>query len=210
MKVITLLSAIMILLARSSCKSQEIGIRNALHSLPPPCDSQIFCHGPLLHTIQTFGMDGNDTALYHDSKSFVDKKLKFQPELVFNNFTQLMKNTNNSPSKTDLIEFINSNFESEGSEFEPWDPQDWIPNPRYLNKIKQSTLRRWNAELVESWRFLGRKIKDDVRDRPELYSIIYLPHPFIIPGGRFREIYYWDSYWIVNGLLLSQMNQTVY
>ena len=26
--------------------------------------------------------------------------------------------------------------------------QDWIPNPRYLNKIKQSTLRRWNAELV--------------------------------------------------------------
>lgn len=25
---------------------------------------------------------------------------------------------------------------------------DWIPNPSYLNKIKLTTLRRWNAELV--------------------------------------------------------------
>ncbi len=39
--------------------------------------------------------------------------------------------------------------------------------------------------------------------------MIYVPHPFIIPGGRFREIYYWDSYWIVQGLLISQMNHTV-
>jgi alpha,alpha-trehalase len=39
--------------------------------------------------------------------------------------------------------------------------------------------------------------------------MIYVPNPFIIPGGRFREIYYWDSYWIVQGLLISQMNHTV-
>jgi len=39
--------------------------------------------------------------------------------------------------------------------------------------------------------------------------MIYVPHPFIIPGGRFREFYYWDSYWIVQGLLISHMNQTV-
>lgn len=28
-------------------------------------------------------------------------------------------------------------------------------------------------------------------------------------GGRFREFYYWDSFWIVKGLLLSEMRNTV-
>ncbi len=33
-------------------------------------------------------------------------------------------------------------------------------------------------------------------------SLIQLPHPFIVPGGRFREIYYWDSYFTMLGLHL--------
>ena len=35
-----------------------------------------------------------------------------------------------------------------------------------------------------------------------------VPYPFIIPGGRFREIYYWDSLWVIQGLLVSGMDQT--
>lgn len=31
-------------------------------------------------------------------------------------------------------------------------------------------------------------------------SLIELPHPYIVPGGRFREIYYWDSYFTMLGL----------
>jgi neutral trehalase len=27
-------------------------------------------------------------------------------------------------------------------------------------------------------------------------------------GDRFRETYYWDSYWVVRGLLVSRMTQT--
>lgn len=30
----------------------------------------------------------------------------------------------------------------------------------------------------------------------------------IVPGGRFREFYYWDSYWIIRGLLYSEMFDT--
>jgi len=52
-------------------------------------------------------------------------------------------------------------------------------------------------------------LADDVRDHPELYSMIYVPNPFIVPGGRFREFYYWDSYWIIRGLIISQMTETV-
>jgi alpha,alpha-trehalase len=32
----------------------------------------------------------------------------------------------------------------------------------------------------------------------------------VIPGGRFREYYYWDSYWIVRGLLVSNMTSTAW
>lgn len=42
-----------------------------------------------------------------------------------------------------------------------------------------------------------------------MYSIIYVDHPVIVPGGRFREFYYWDSYWIVKGLLHCEMYTTV-
>lgn len=35
-----------------------------------------------------------------------------------------------------------------------------------------------------------------------------MPNPVIVPGGRFREFYYWDSYWIIKGLLISEMYAT--
>lgn len=32
--------------------------------------------------------------------------------------------------------------------------------------------------------------------------------PIIIPGGRFQECYYWDTYWIVKGLIVCEMFDT--
>ncbi len=32
-------------------------------------------------------------------------------------------------------------------------------------------------------------------------GLLYLPHPYIVPGGRFNEMYGWDSYFILLGLL---------
>jgi alpha,alpha-trehalase len=31
--------------------------------------------------------------------------------------------------------------------------------------------------------------------------LLYLPQPYVVPGGRFNEMYGWDSYFIVRGLL---------
>ena len=39
--------------------------------------------------------------------------------------------------------------------------------------------------------------------RPEELStpgLLYLPHPYIVPGGRFNEMYGWDSFFILLGL----------
>lgn len=35
-------------------------------------------------------------------------------------------------------------------------------------------------------------------------TLIPLPHPYIVPGGRFREVYYWDSYFTMLGLQVSK------
>ena len=35
-------------------------------------------------------------------------------------------------------------------------------------------------------------------------SLLPLPHPYAVPGGRFREIYYWDSYFTMLGLQVSR------
>ncbi len=32
-------------------------------------------------------------------------------------------------------------------------------------------------------------------------GLLYLPHPYVVPGGRFNEMYGWDSYFILRGLL---------
>ena len=48
----------------------------------------------------------------------------------------------------------------------------------------------------------------NVKTDPDRYSLIYLDNPFVVPGGRFRECYYWDSYWTILGLLGSIMTQT--
>jgi alpha,alpha-trehalase len=32
-------------------------------------------------------------------------------------------------------------------------------------------------------------------------GLLYLPHKYVVPGGRFNEMYGWDSYFIIRGLL---------
>ena len=46
------------------------------------------------------------------------------------------------------------------------------------------------------WKVLERKPEDQ---RP-YSSRLALPHRYVVPGGRFNEIYYWDSYFTMLGL----------
>lgn len=38
-------------------------------------------------------------------------------------------------------------------------------------------------------------------------GLLYLPHPYIIPGGRFNEMYGWDSYFILLGLMRDHQEE---
>uniref|UniRef100_A0A146LQW6 Trehalase n=1 Tax=Lygus hesperus TaxID=30085 RepID=A0A146LQW6_LYGHE len=170
--------------------------------LPPPCGNDIYCYGPLLHTVQM-------AELFADSKTFVDMKMKQNRATTMALFEEMMTRTSNNPTQDEVGRFVSESFDPAGSEFEPWDPADWKQSPHFLETIGDQALKSWGSSLNDLWKFLGRKMKDDVRVNSDLYSIIYVPNPMIVPGGRFREFYYWDSYWIVRGLILSEMHDTV-
>lgn len=145
--------------------------------------------------------------IYSDSKTFVDMKLKAKPDETLAKFKVFHNETNFNPTKEQVKEFVEANFEEPGQEFEAWKPDDWQENPKFVATIKDPKLKEFALGLNHVWLDLGRQMKETVKDHEDLYSIIYVPHPVIVPGGRFREFYYWDSYWIIKGLLLSEMTK---
>lgn len=146
--------------------------------------------------------------IFKDSKTFVDMKMKKSPNETLESFNRFMAENGLNPDTVSMSKWLKENFDPEGSEFEKWIPGDWKENPNYLNQVKDVGYKKWAQHLHELWKLLGRKMTDDVKKRPDLYSIIWVPNPVIVPGGRFREFYYWDSYWIIKGLLLSGMETT--
>uniref|UniRef100_A0A665VZT1 Trehalase n=1 Tax=Echeneis naucrates TaxID=173247 RepID=A0A665VZT1_ECHNA len=186
------------------CFSSFVLLAFAKGVFPPPCDSQIYCSGPILHHVQ-------EAKLFDDDKYFVDMKLKAVPDVVLSAFHNLSNETPNATVlPAELQEFLSVYFEKPGTEFESWTPPDWQDKPKFLGGIADQKLRDWAEKIHHLWKSLGRKIHVGVKDHPELYSQIYTPHPVVVPGGRFRELYYWDSYWVINGLLLSEMTDTAH
>ncbi|EHB08785.1 Trehalase [Heterocephalus glaber] len=178
-----------------------LGLRSQ-EALPPPCESQIYCHGELLHQVQM-------AKLYPDDKQFVDMSLSAAPHQVLQSFSALAAAHNHGIPKQQLQEFVQQYFQPVGQELLPWTPEDWKESPQFLQKISDSKLRAWAEELHQIWKKLGKKMKPEVVSHPERFSLISSEHPFIVPGGRFVEFYYWDSYRVREGLLLSEMAETV-
>lgn len=136
-------------------------------------------------------------------------KMKYSPNETRTKFDSFMAKNNNYPTKHAVRLFVEDTFDPAGNEFEDWDPSDWIKHPKFVDHIQDMNLRDWALSLNLIWKELGRKMKTEVETHQDLYSIIWIPNPVIVPGGRFREFYYWDSYWIIQGLLRSEMFGTV-
>ncbi|XP_030756589.1 trehalase-like isoform X2 [Sitophilus oryzae] len=169
----------------------------------PTCFSDIYCHGRLLDTIQM-------AKIYEDSKTFVDMKMKYSPNETLAKFDLFMLDfKDRRPTRAEVMKFVENTFDPAGQEFEDWDPEDWTSHPKFLDQIEDHELKNWAKKLNDIWKILGRKMKDEVKQHQDQFSIIWVPNPVIVPGGRFREFYYWDTYWIIQGLLLSEMKQTV-
>jgi alpha,alpha-trehalase len=55
------------------------------------------------------------------------------------------------------------------------------------------------AHIDALWEQLTRRSDS----APPYSSLLPLPRPYVVPGGRFREMYYWDSYFTMLGLARS-------
>lgn len=74
-------------------------------------NSFIYCNGKLINAI-------NLLFIYKDSKTFVDKPLKFDPKRVKNDFEKKFPENVFNINIKDLRNFIDDNFDEEGTELE--------------------------------------------------------------------------------------------
>ncbi|XP_052876846.1 trehalase-like isoform X2 [Gossypium arboreum] len=124
-------------------------------------------------------------------------------------FDEISKTENGSVSTKDFEEFIGKWFKSAGEDLVYVEPMDFETEPHgFLPKVENPEVRAWALEVHGLWKKLSRAVSSSVHDHPELHTLLPLPVPGMIPGSRFREVYYWDSYWVIRGLLASKMHET--
>lgn len=122
--------------------------------------------------------DVQTAKLFPDQKTFADAVPNNDPLMILADY-RMQRNQ----SGFDLRHFVNVNFTlpREGEKYVPPEGQ---------------TLR----EHIDSlWPVLTRTT--DSVDKWD--SLLPLPKPYVVPGGRFREVYYWDSYFTMLGLAES-------
>jgi alpha,alpha-trehalase len=112
-----------------------------------------------------------------DGKTFVDCLPKDLPEKI--NAAYLSQK--DKPG-FDLQQFVLSHFD--------------LPVPHSTN-YSSDTSRSVEENIETLWNILTHQ------PDKKAGSLIPLPYPYIVPGGRFGEIYYWDSYFTMLGLKAS-------
>ena len=115
-------------------------------------------------------------ALFPDSKLFADAVPTEDPESILVYYRALKPRDSEQ-----LRRFVATYFRLPASAEAPTSPSDRVSIGAHIEAL---------------WDPLTRKT-------PELAandSLLPLPQPYVVPGGRFREIYYWDSYFTMLGL----------
>ena len=147
--------------------------------------------------LSTFGHKGFDPKLY------VDMSLKFDLSTTNEAFKNLKRTENGSVSVKDFDGFVNKYLNGADEDLVYVEPVDFVAEPEgFLVKVKRPEVRAWALEVHSLWKNLSRKVAGRVSERPELYTLLPLKEPVMIPGSRFREVYYWDSYWVIRLVLL--------
>ena len=124
----------------------------------------------------TLFKDVQNAHVFKDSKTFADCIPLEDPVLIIEKYYQ----QKGSPD-FDISQFVLEHFRS-ASEIK----SDFVSNP-------DSTTEQYIQSL---WKVLTRQPENQERGG----SLIPLPFAYVVPGGRFREIYYWDSYFTMLGL----------
>jgi alpha,alpha-trehalase len=123
--------------------------------------------------------DVQTARIFPDSKTFVDCTPLHPSSEIMKEYREQNQNAD-----FDLKAFVLAHFS--------------LPTSHSTN-FQADPSRSIEEHIQVLWEILQR----DADQVVEGSSLIPLPHPYIVPGGRFGEIYYWDSYFTILGLLES-------
>jgi alpha,alpha-trehalase len=117
--------------------------------------------------------------IFADSKEFADAVPKSAPSEILKRYHSQRPRT-----RAELKRFVEQNFELPQPMQTLGRTIDQLPIEEHINVLWEQLRREPHAESPYS-------------------SLLPLPRPFVVPGGRFREIYYWDTYFTMLGLVQS-------
>ncbi len=125
------------------------------------------------------------SGIFPDSKTFVDARPRRAPRDVAAAYDSARGQTG-----FDLKAFVEREFE--------------LPQP-VGGSFHTDTTQAMEQHIRALWPVLTRP-----PDTPDpRSSLIPLPESYVVPGGRFREVYYWDSYFTMLGLVASERTDLV-
>ncbi|KAJ4360281.1 uncharacterized protein N0V89_000842 [Didymosphaeria variabile] len=163
-------------------------------SVIAPCDSPIYCHGDILREIEL-------ARPFADSKTFVDLPTIRPFNEVIDAFNQLEKPIQNNSA---LNDFLTTYFGEAGSELEAVPTDELETQPDFLANVNSSTVANFTSQVIDIWPDLTRRYAGPSNCTECVNSFIPVNRTFVVAGGRFREPYYWDSFWIIEGLLRTK------
>lgn len=117
------------------------------------------------------------SGIFPDSKFFPDCTPRFDAATTLERYAEAQQQPD-----FDLSEFVKAHF-------------DYPETPETGYETRSSNI---HEHLNGLWNVLTRQPSENDEG-----TLLPLPNPYIVPGGRFREIYYWDSYFTMLGLKAS-------
>jgi alpha,alpha-trehalase len=118
--------------------------------------------------------------LFPDSKTFADAVPKSSPEEILARFDAA------KPVSRDALQaFVAENFVL----------------PAQVSGTELPVAER--VSITRHIDLLWDQLTRTTASAPPYSSLLPLPEPYVVPGGRFRELYYWDSYFTMLGLVES-------
>ncbi|NCC51054.1 MAG: alpha,alpha-trehalase TreF [Spartobacteria bacterium] len=140
--------------------------------------------------IQTLGSLFDDVqrgGIFRDSKTFPDSIPRYSPETILQVYEQQRRDPG-----FNLARFVAAHF--------------IVPDPAGERGLDVQPGLTMEEHINHLWVALRR---DPDTNIPPGSSLLELPEPYIVPGGRFREIYYWDTYFTCEGLAASYNHELV-
>ncbi|KAL1841579.1 hypothetical protein VTJ49DRAFT_6889 [Mycothermus thermophilus] len=135
---------------------------------------------------------------FSDSKTFVDMPTTKPLADVIAAFNRLSRPISNN---SELNAFLLENFAPAGGELEEVPEEELAVDPKFLDKLQDTTIKEFVRKVIDIWPDLTRRYAGSSSCSECTDSFIPVNRSFVVAGGRFREPYYWDSYWILEGLL---------